>query len=666
MKFRKLTMKINGVDRMFVCDPTKDTLADVLRRIGLTGVKVGCGTGVCGACNVILDGKLIRSCTRKISSVPEYSEITTIEGVGTPQHPHPLQIAFMHSGAVQCGFCSPGFIVSAYALLDENADPTREEVRDWFTKHRNICRCTGYKQITDAVMNAAKVMRGEAAPEDIMLDEPAPGEYYGKPIVRPAALGKVTGLTDFGEDIALKMPVGTARAVLIQPKITHHAKILSLDVSEAEAMPGVVKVVTAKDIKGTNLMALHGVRGRTSTTGPLRTIFSDTKIVRLGDTVGAIVADTEEHARAALPKIKLEIEQLPAYTSLLDAVMPGAVEVHPGISNLINSVPKLKGVGEENPAAVEEIIDTSAYSAEGSFYSTPQPHLSIEGDIVESYWDEDDYLTIQCKSQNIYGNIEAIGVALGYPDEKIRMITNPTGGSFGWAINPGTYAIAAACTMATGLPVVLRLTYAEHQYFSGKRSASFSNCKLGCDETGKLTGAMLDISLDHGAYREAEYLLERTVRFSFYPYYIPQMATLGRMWNTNNCFGTAFCGFGSPQAYTVCEAMMDILAEKAGIDPFEFRFRNIARDRTQTNSSSYPYRSYPMETIMETMRPFYNRAAADAKEADTPEKRRGIGLSWGRYSSSVGNFDVASVALELNPDGTIGKFDTWQDLGQGG
>jgi aldehyde oxidoreductase len=666
MKLKKLTMVINGVERMFVCDPEKDTLADVLRRIGLTGVKVGCGCGVCGACTVMLNGKLVRACVKSISGVEEYSAITTIEGIGSPQHLHPLQIAFMNSGAVQCGFCTPGFIVSAYALLDENDSPTREEVRSWFTKHRNICRCTGYKQITDAVMAASKVMRGEASVESLMLEEPAPGEYYGKPIVRPAALGKVTGLTDFGDDIALKMPGGTSHAVMIQPKITHHARIKSLDVSEAEAMPGVFKVVTVKDIQGTNLMALHGVRGRTSTKAPLRTIFCDNKIVRIGDAIGAIVADTEEHARAALEKIKLDIEPLPEYTNLLDAAFPGAVSIHDGIPNLINSVPKLKGKGEESPAEVEKLIEDSAFSVQGSFYTTPQPHLSIEGDIVESYWDEDDYLTIQCKSQNIYGNIEAIGVALGYPDEKIRIITNPSGGSFGWAINPGTYAISAACTMATGLPVILHINYLEHMFFSGKRSAGFSNGRLGCDKDGKITGAMLDISLDHGAYREAEYLLERTVRFSFYPYFIPQMASLGRMWNTNNCFGTAFCGFGSPQSYMPCESMIDMLAEKAGIDPFEFRFRNIARNRSETNSSSYPYRTYTMEAIMERMRPLYDQAAAEAKSADTPERRRGVGLSWGGYASSVGNFDVCTVALELMPDGKITKYDTWEDLGQGG
>ena len=132
MKLRKMWLNINGVNRMFLCEPEKDSLADVLRRIGLTGVKVGCGTGVCGSCSVVLDGDVIRSCVRKIKTVKEYSKVITIEGVGTPNHLHPLQVAWMNCGAVQCGFCTPGFIVSAYALLLKNNTPSREEVRDWF------------------------------------------------------------------------------------------------------------------------------------------------------------------------------------------------------------------------------------------------------------------------------------------------------------------------------------------------------------------------------------------------------------------------------------------------------------------------------------------------------------------------------------------------------
>ncbi len=375
--------------------------------------------------------------------------------------------------------------MSSYALLKENPDPTREEVRQWFKKHLNACRCTGYKPIVDAVMAAARVMRGECSIEDITYKDPADGAYYGTGVARPSAPAKATGLCDYGEDIALKMPAGTLHAVIVQPRITHHATLKNIDVSEAEAMPGVVKVVTYKDIRGTNRLALHGVRGRSTTYAPMRTILVEDRIFRYGDAVAVVVADTEEHARAAVPKVKIEIEQLPEYMSVLDVCMPGAIEIHKGFKNLINLSPKLKGVGDEDPAKVEELIDGSKYVVEGSFYSTPQPHLTIEGETLQAYWDEDDCLTVQGKCQNIYGDIELIGVAIGLPDEKVRIVTNPSGGSFGWSINPGGYALAAVCAMAvdnahrpahvlSGVHVLLRQAQRQH-----------SNSKLGCDENGR-------------------------------------------------------------------------------------------------------------------------------------------------------------------------------------
>ncbi len=164
MASKKLILNINGADRMLICDPDVDSLADVLRRIGLTGTKIGCGAGQCGACSVILDGQVVRSCMKKMNAGPDGSKITTIEGIGTPADLHPLQQAWITYGGVQCGFCTPGFIVSAKALLDSNPSPTREEVRAWFQKHRNACRCTGYKPLVDAVMAAAKCLRGARSP----------------------------------------------------------------------------------------------------------------------------------------------------------------------------------------------------------------------------------------------------------------------------------------------------------------------------------------------------------------------------------------------------------------------------------------------------------------------------------------------------------------------
>ena len=230
----------------------EDSLADVLRgQLGLTGTKIGCGQGQCGCCNVILDHKLVRSCVTKMSKVPDRAEVITIEGVGTADALHPLQLAWIVHGGAQCGFCSPGFIVSSKALLAENPNPTRDQVRDWFQTHRNACRCTGYKQLVDAVLDGAKVLRGEMKAEDLMYKIPEDGQIWGGTHPRPTAVAKVTGSIDYGADLALKMPAGTLHLALAQAQVSH-AKINSIDTAEAEKAPGVFKVVTHKDIKGKN------------------------------------------------------------------------------------------------------------------------------------------------------------------------------------------------------------------------------------------------------------------------------------------------------------------------------------------------------------------------------------------------------------------------------
>jgi aldehyde oxidoreductase len=671
MKLRKMWLNINGVNRMFMCNPEKDTLADVLRRIGLTGTKVGCDEGVCGSCTIILNDKLVRSCLKKIRAIEEYSKVLTIEGIGTPTNLHPIQVAYMNLGAVQCGFCTPGFIISTYALLLANNKPTREQVRDWFQKNLNVCRCTGYKQIVDAVMAAAKVMRGEATIEDITYKLPEDKQYYGKPIVRPSALAKVCGLADYGDDQELTMPAGSLHAAVVQPRVAHHAKILKIDTAEAEKMPGVVKIITHVELKaagGSNIMAEGQFHERTTVMVPSRKVLAEDKIYRWGDIVALAVADTKDHARAAAAKVKVEIEQLPEYLNFLDAVMPDAMRIHEDTPNIFSMQPVLKGAGLEEPSKVADIIDESAYSTEGSFFSSREPHLSIEGETLQAYFDEDDNLTVQCKSQGVYASISRMGNPVGIPKEKIRIIMNPTGGSFGWSTNPGDVALVAAATVVTRMPVALSMTYEESQHFTGKRSPAHSNGRVACDANGKITAAEFDFGMDHGAYSwGGDDKMTKPARFVFFPYMVPHAAGLVRVANTNHNFGVAYRSYGSPQAYTLSEALMDMLAEKAGIDPFEFRWRNIARPG-DTNINSYPYRVYPMEEIMQKMKPHYERAMKEAQEKDTPEVRRGVGLAWGGFNVTRASSyaDNATVALELNSDNTFTKFDTWQDVGQGG
>lgn len=661
MELRKMCLIINGAERMFICDPAKDTLADVLRRLGLTGTKIGCGTGVCGACSVLIDGKVVRSCVKKIKDVSEFSSIITIEGIGTPNHLDPLQLAWIVYGGVQCGFCTPGFIVSAHALLLENDHPTREEVRAWFQKHRNVCRCTGYKPLVDAVMAASLIYRNEQTMEDlaakiIYMDG---SSIYGSKYPRPSALAKVCGACDFGDDIKFKMPPGTVHLALVQARV-RRAVIRGIDFSQAEHMEGVIKVITAQDIKGTNRIFIPNTHPYSKSNGSERPIINDNKVFRYGDVVAVVAADNETNARAAAAAVKLDLEELPANKSYLETVLPGAPRVHEDIDNVYIEQPVYKG------ELADEIINSSAYAVEGSFYASREPHLSIEADTAQGYWDEDGMLTLHCKSQSLEACRQAIAKGLDLDTAKIRIVENPTGASFGYACSPGTIALVGAAVIALNRPATLTLNYEEHQIFSGKRAPAYMNGRLACDASGKLMALEFDCGIDHGPYSEQSGpLVTKFARFMGFTYNIPNVTGLCRMAATNHSFGVAYRGFGSPQAYTCTESLMDMLAEKIGMDPFDFRYINVAHPG-DTNINSFAYKQYPMTQIMDTMRPYYEQAKSAAAAADTLENRRGVGIVCGAYNVGLHQFDKAEVALELNPDGSVTNYNGWEDQGQGG
>lgn len=660
MNIRRVALTINGAERFVFCDPEKDTLAEVLRRVGLTGTKIGCNVGLCGACSVIFNGELIRSCVKKMKNVEDYSEITTIEGIGSPNYPHPLQLAWARFGGVQCGFCSPGFIVAAYALLKKNPDPSREEIREWFQKNNNVCRCTGYVPIVDSVIAAAKVMRGEAGIETLQYEEPADGEYYGTPVIRPVALAKACGVCDYGDDVALKMPAETLHLAIVQPRKYHHANIKSIDFSEAEKMPGVVKVLTAKDVPGTNLIGGRLNHPRGLVNGATWPVLNDKKIYRYGDVVAVVAADTRAHARAAAAAVKVDLEPLPEYLTYLEAAVPDAIEIHPGNPNIYLHQPLFHG------ELAKDVIAKSDYVVEGSYMSTREPHLNIEPDTMQAFYDETGKLTIACKTQDVYGTIDYIASALGLGGDDLRIIENPTGASFGAAVNPHSYAIAAMAEMNLKQPLTWTMSWEENQHFAGKRAPVWTNGRLACDKDGKITAMELDMGCDHGAYHDmAEYLNNRLVRMAGFPYNIPNCTGIFRTGYTNHQLATTYRGFGAPQCQTVSESLMDQLAEACGMDPFDFREKNIARPGDYT-INGYPYREYPMPQIFEKARPVYEEMKKRAAAESTPEKKRGVGMAIGGFTCTGGNGDSATVYLEMKPDGSFVNYNTWEDQGQGG
>jgi aldehyde oxidoreductase len=654
---QKKVIEINGVKKTLIIDP-EATLADVLReQLGLTGTKVGCGTGQCGACNVIMDGKLVKSCLTKMKRVADEAQIITIEGMGSPDNLHPIQLAWTVHGAAQCGFCAPGFIVSAKALLDQNDKPSREEVREWFQKNRNACRCTGYKPIVDAVMDAAKVIRGEMTAEELAYKLPPDGRIWGGSYPRPTAIAKATGTIDYGADLACKMPPGTLRLALVQAKVSH-AKILSIDTSEAENMPGVVKVVTHKDVKGRNRITGLITFPTNKGDGWDRPILCDEKVFQFGDALAIVCADTEANARAAAEKVIVRLEELPAYMSAPAAMADDAIEIHPGTPNVYYQQNRAKGQD------TKPLMDSAAYVAEGEYYLQRQPHLTMEPDVGLAYFDDEGLLTIHSKSIAIYLHHAMICPGLGIEPEKLRLVQNPAGGTFGYKFSPTMEALLGVAAMATGKPVSLKYDYYQHITYTGKRSPFFIKLKYGADKDGKIIAMEGDWIVDHGPYSEfGDLLTVRGAQFIGAGYGIPNIRGKGLTVSTNHAWGSAFRAYGSPQSFFASESLLDELATKMGVDPFELRYRNIYRPGDTTPTGQTP-EVFSFPELFDKLRPLYEQAKERAKKESTQEKKKGVGISLGIYGCGLDGPDSSEVWVELTPEG-VSLSSSWEDHGQG-
>ena len=659
MAVKRKILEINGVQKSFVCDPENDSLAEVLRRLGFTGTKVGCGKGQCGACNVILNGKLVRSCVKKISAVEDFSTVLTIEGMGTADNLHPLQLAWIIYGGVQCGFCTPGFIVSAKALLDENPNPTREEVRDWFLKNRNACRCTGYKPLVDAVMAAAKVMRGEMSREELFYKAPADGQVFGTDIPRPTAKAKVMGMTDYGADVAVKSPDMLYLAMVVPD--TAHANILNIDISEAERASGVVKVITAKDVPGKNfIMGRVGTAWASGTNLAMdHPVICDKKIFRRGDPVAVVAATSERAARAAAALVKVDYEELPEYNDSLDSIREGAVEIHEGTPNAVLHRPMIKG--EDTRAFFEK----AAYTEEFSVSFGKQAHLPIEPDCGNAFIDEDGILTVMYKSHNVYAAKRSIAPVVNMPEDKIRVIMNPSGGAFGYSLEHNTPVLLAVCTLACGgRPVSLIMNYKEHSQYTGKRPGGFTNARLACDENGKIIAAEADIVLDDGAYTDNVNNTGNAIKFFMNFYNVPNARVIGTTMLTNSCPNSAYRAPGTMEVNINYEQLVDMMAAKIGMDPFDFRYQNIWREGDCDPLWADQPDVYVVESMMDAARPIYDKLKKLAAERTTDEVKHGVGISMGGFNVSYFR-DHAESAIELLPNGYYKVYNTWEDLGQG-
>lgn len=657
----KRTFIVNGVTRQVLVEEN-ETLASFLReRLLLTGCKIGCGQGHCGACNVIVDGKVTRSCITKLSRLPDNAEITTIEGIGTLSDMHPLQVAWMAHGCAQCGFCSPGFIMTSKVLLDNNPNPTREEVRDWFQQNRNLCRCTGYKPLVDAVMDAARVIRGEITKEDLVF-KPTGDSIVGTSYIRPSAAQKVTSSWDFGADDALKMPKDTLRLALVQAEVSH-ALLKGVDTSEAEKMPGVFKVITAKDVPGKNrINGLVMLPLNNKCDGWDRPILCDEKIFQFGDAIAIVAADTEEHARAAAAAVKVDIEELPAYMNAMDAIAEDAIEIHPGTPNAYYETNCIKGPDMDFDAA-PNVVEIESYCSR-------QPHLHLEPDCGYAYIDEDGMLTIHSKSIGLHLHMPMIADGIGVPLEKLRLVQNHTGGTFGYKFSPTNEAILGVAALVCQRPVSLVFNMYQNITYTGKRSPAFMHIKLAADENGKLLGLWGDNYIDHGPYSEfGDLLTHRLSQFTGAGYHIPTIRNKSQTVFTNHAWGSAFRGYGSPQSFMGSEIAIDVLAAKMGMDPFDIRELNCYKESEHsTIPTGYEPDVYCLEEMYKVARPLYEagkKRVAEKNAASDGRYKYGIGVSSGVYGSGLDGVDSSQAYAELNPDGSVTMYVSWEDHGQG-
>lgn len=634
-------MKINGRARQFIVEPDR-VLLDLLREdLGLTGAKQSCDRkGQCGACTVIVNGKAVRSCLQKVKDLAD-AEVITIEGLGTPENPHLIQEAYALSGAIQCGFCTPGMIMATKALLDRNPDPDTRAIKEAL-KH-NLCRCTGYSSIVEAVKLAGKFLRGETTPNAVRPDPHGP--LIGVSHPRPTAMIKACGVAEFSADIRLENSLELA----VVRSTEWHARIRSVDTSAAEKMPGVIGVMTAKDIKGTN---------RIKIIFPDQPVLCDDKVQCLGDAIAIVVARTQKQALDAAEAVRVDYDPLPVLRTPEEAMADGAVRIHPQWPNLCFRQPQVKGDAERALAESAAVVEAE-FSTQINHQAPLEPEATVaymEGD------GEDAQLVVIGRSINIHQHMANLQEALGHED--VRYEEAYSGGQFGQKSAMTSEAISAAAALHFKRPVRYIPSLAESMLMTSKRHAFAMKVRLAADKDGKLTAFMIDCVVDNGAYQIIGiYVIMRAMWMLSGSYNIPNVNALARLVYTNNPAGGAARGAGPPQVTFALESAMDMLAEKIGMDPLEFRRINSLQPG-QSVSTGHVYEQWPFPELCDAVKPGYDQARKEAAQFKTGPVRRGVGI--GTHAFGIGGpGDSGRVAVDLDPDGGLTISAAVADPGEG-
>jgi aldehyde oxidoreductase len=639
---KKIRLRVNGTWRELIVD-AETVLLDLLREdLRLTGAKQSCDRkGQCGACTVVVNRKAVHSCLTRVADL-EGADVITVEGLGTPDNPHLIQEAFVLSGAIQCGFCTPGMIMAAKVLLDENPNPTAGDIKQ--ALRRNLCRCTGYKKIIEAVQLAGRFLRGELTPDSVR-PQAAKG-IMGVSHPRPSSMAKACGTAYFTADYHIK---GALELAVLRSSLPH-ARIVSIDASEAEKMPGVAGVLTAADVKGTNILKYLVAD---------RPVLCRDKVRYIGDPILAVAADTRMNAEAALSKVQVRLESLPVLNDP-DAALSSAVPLHDDIPNLCFEQPQIKG-------NAEEVLKKSAAVIAARFKTQVNHQAPLEPEATIAYWEKDetggdDQLVIIGRSINIHYHLGMLQSALGW--ENMRYFEAHSGGQFGIKVDIISEGIAGAAAIHFKRPVRYIPSLAASMLMTSKRHAFDMQVKLAADRQGNLTAYCNDFVVDNGAYHSIGHVvINRALLMLSGSYHIPNVQARGRQVYTNNPWGSAARGAGPPQANFALECAMDMLADKLGMDPFDFRLQNSLKPG-QSKSTGRVVQEWPFPELMEAMRPHYQRAVKEAEAAQSGKVKRGVGLGTGAFGIGMPG-DTSVAAVELDFDGGISVYAAAADPGEG-
>ncbi len=656
----KLEMIVNG-EQVCLDIPPQRTLAEVLRYdLGLTGTKIGCGEAECGACTVLVNVEPVLSCVYPALKA-QNAQVLTIEGLASPEGGkaglHPLQRAFIRAGAVQCGFCTPGLIMTAAHLLAHNPDPSEEEIKHALKD--SYCRCTGYAAIIRAIQMAAAEMRGgagEARRPDVTSWLPPrkpPLRVVGQPMPRPDVVGKVTGRLKFADDISFPDMLHGRVLRSAYP----HARIRRIDVSKARALPGVVAVLTHADVPGKNR---HGLIYEDWP------VLCEDKVRYVGDAIAIVAAETREIATRALDLIEVEYEPLPVVSDPVQARQPDAPLVHEEwpTGNLLKHIHVERGDVEAGFAEAEVIVERE--------YRTPfYDHVFLEPECsigVPAGYPGHEKLTVYVGSQIPYKDRDQIAAALGLAPEDVRVIGTPIGGGFGGKEDIAGQIHAALLAQATGRPVKVLFDRAESLRVHPKRHATIIRVRTGARRDGRLVAVQAELYGDTGAYASlGDKVMTRATTHAAGPYDVPHVRIDCYAMYTNNPPAGAFRGFGVTQSAFAIESNMDILARELGIDPFELRRINALRVGSVTNTGQVLRESVGLLECLDRVEAVIREEMAQGDGDGTAPVRRGWGIAAAYKNTGLGGGapDKAGAEVEAYPDGTAEARSSSADMGQG-